>query len=67
MVSLNVPLMHVVPYSDIRLLYLAILHGSILEYQPEQQFQFCEDIWIMFGRMVFCDTQYGLIEVQKPT
>jgi len=59
--------MHVVRYSDIRLLYLAILHGSMLGYQPEQQSQFCEDIWIMFARMVFCHTQYGLIEVQKPT
>ena len=67
MVSLNVPLMHVVRYSDIRPLYLAILHGSMLEYQPEQQSQFCEDIRIMFGHMVFCHTQYDLIEVQKPT
>ena len=59
--------MHVVRYSDIRLSYLAILHGSMLEYQPEQQSQFCEDISIMFERMVFCHTQYVLIKVQKPT
>jgi len=59
--------MHVVRYSDITLSYLAILYGSMMEYQPEQQSKLCEDIWIMFGRMVFCHTQYGLIEVQKPT